>query len=1068
MEKKYVFTFIVPVLLFISQKSIAQTPTTTQNFILESSVKVAGLTSEGSLIGLPVSSVNRSVNYFDGLGRLMQSVVWKGSNDQYDLVSVATYDDLGRPNLHYLPFCATTNDAGFKIGAEASALAYYSTPPTGVVQTSYPYSKAVYEPSPMNRIMEQGACGASWQPLNGSVTGSGHTQKVDYKLNSTADTVKLWKITGTTVSTVASYGAGELMKTLSKDENWISGNAGVIEEYKDMEGKIVCKRVWESAVVARSTHYVYDEYNRLRYVIPPKVTALSLTEGSTLEFDQLVYAYHYDGLGRIIEKKIPGKGWEEMVYDKLDRLVMSRDAIQAVAGKWLFSKYDTFSRPIITGVISSSSTRVAWQASFNATTKNCELRDNTNVSGTGTGYTNVALPAHNLVSSYYTLNYYDDYSFYGNTFGSPTGTQSTAVKSLLTGSKVNILGTATMLLTANYYDAKGRLAQSRAQNHLSGVDAIDLVYNFQDQVISNTRTHAIGSTSTMIYLTYEYDHMGRKIKTYEKIGNASSAQVLLSELVYNGIGQLAAKKRNNGLNTNTFSYNERGWLTGSAAPGFLLAFNYTDGTYPQYNGNIANQQWSTAGGPSKTYIYAYDKLNRLISGVSTDGKNEQGISYDPMGNIMTLTRDALSPQVYAYTGNKLNVITGGLTRSYTYDLNGNALTDGINTFTYNVLNLPATITGANATTYTYDATGKKLTRVKGSVTTHYVNGIQYTGSSIDFIQTEEGIARPVSGAYTYEYTLKDHLGNARYSFNSAGTKIQSDDYYPFGKAFNSYVLGARNNYLYNGKELQDGLEQYDYRARFYDPAVGRWNTIDPLAEKMRRFSTYNHAFNNPLRFVDPDGMEPWDVILKGSEKDKALEELKKAVQGQLTLSMNKETGKVSYTKVDGAKLDGNSSQLMTAIDDHSVTVNVEASNNQTESQGGLLIGGSLMGNTITDKTVMQDGNSLSVVETLQEVNVKDLANMSEFMGKPGADMLHEVTESYIAGKNSQVSGKPYGFTEKEYKAAHNAAAPQTVVPKYRLMDSTGNATEDRSNYNYIDVYIKNGLKEKILRQIIKQ
>jgi len=855
MEKKYVFTFIVPVLLFVSQKSIAQTPTTTQNFIMETSVKVAGLTTEASLTGLPVTSVNRSVNYFDGLGRMIQSVVWKGSNDQHDLVNVTTYDDLGRSNLHYLPFCATTADAGFKVAAEAAALAYYSTSPTGVVQTLYPFSKPVYEPSPMNRIMEQGACGAPWQPLSSSIAGSGHTQKVDYKLNNAADTVKLWTITGATVSTVASYGAGELMKTLSKDENWISGNAGVIEEYKDMEGKIVCKRVWESAVVARSTHYVYDEYNRLRYVIPPKVTALSLTEGSTLEFDQLVYAYHYDGLGRIIEKKIPGKGWEEMVYDKLDRLVMSRDAIQAVAGKWLFSKYDTFSRPIITGVISSSSTRAAWQASFTATTKICEGRDNTNISGTGTGYTNVALPAHNLVSSYYTLNYYDDYSFYGNTFGNPTGTQSTAVKSLLTGSKVNILGTATMLLTTNYYDAKGRLVQSRAQNHLNGVDATDLVYNFQDQVISNTRTHAIGSTSTMIYLTYEYDHMGRKIKTYEKIGNASSAQVLLSELTYNGIGQLTAKKRNNGLNTNTFSYNERGWLTGSAAPGFLLAFNYTDGTYPQYNGNIANQQWSTAGGPAKTYIYAYDKLNRLTSGVSTDGKNEQGISYDPMGNMMTLTRDALSPQVYAYTGNKLNAITGGLIRSYTYDLNGNALADGVNTFTYNVLNLPATITGANAATYTYDATGKKLTRVKGSVTTHYVNGIQYTGSAIDFIQTEEGIARPVSGAYTYEYTLKDHLGNARYSFNSAGTKIQSDDYYPFGKAFNSYVLGARNNYLYNGKELQDGLEQYDYGARFYDPAVGRWSVVDLKSEKYLSVSPYVYAIDCPIKFIDPDGRE---------------------------------------------------------------------------------------------------------------------------------------------------------------------------------------------------------------------
>ena len=136
----------------------------------------------------------------------------------------------------------------------------------------------------------------------------------------------------------------------------------------------------------------------------------------------------------------------------------------------------------------------------------------------------------------------------------------------------------------------------------------------------------------------------------------------------------------------------------------------------------------------------------------------------------------------------------------------------------------------------------------------------------------------------------DHLGNVRLSYTQdpqtgALAILEENHYYPFGlqhKNYNSDItkidlLPQQNNekglkeaappsvplqnpgymYKYNGKELQTefGVEMYDFGARNYDPALGRWMNIDPLAEKMRRHSPYNYAFNNPIYFIDPDGME---------------------------------------------------------------------------------------------------------------------------------------------------------------------------------------------------------------------
>ena len=277
------------------------------------------------------------------------------------------------------------------------------------------------------------------------------------------------------------------------------------------------------------------------------------------------------------------------------------------------------------------------------------------------------------------------------------------------------------------------------------------------------------------------------------------------------------------------------------------------------------------------------------AGISTNANrfSENVTGYDKNGNIKSLQRyGQLSSTAYGMidnltltlNGNQLNRVDDAVAAStynggfefknganaadeYSYDANGNLTKDlnkGISGITYNFLNLPNTVTFSDGSTitYTYGADGTKLRTVhkigSTTTTTDYCGNVVYENGVQKLLLTEEGYVTLSDSKY--HYYLKDHQGNNRVVISQSGTVEETNHYYPFGRAFAS--TSNVQPYKYNGKEYDSkkGLNWYDYGARQYDAALGRFTTVDPLAEKYYPLNPYAYCGNNPIRYIDPTGM----------------------------------------------------------------------------------------------------------------------------------------------------------------------------------------------------------------------
>ncbi|MCD0476772.1 DUF6443 domain-containing protein, partial [Flavobacterium sp. EDS] len=675
---------ILVLLLLPVTKIIAQT-FSDDNLIYTSRPKKEA--KEEQLKALTKDEVNQSIIYYDGLGRPVQTIAIGQGGNREDIVTLIEYDPFGRQEKEYLPFSLPNSNNQYpRIESQTAinaTMTFYNT--EKYENTSNPFSEKKLESSPLSRVLKQAAPGNAW------AMNSGHEIKFDYKTNDDNEVKRytasanwdaglgLYEIA---FSDNGYYAKNQLYKTIIYDENTIPGAKTGTEEFKNKEGQVILKRTYES-LQKHDTYYVYDKYGNLTYVIPPKA------DGGIIEevLNELCYQYKYDNRNRLAEKKLPGKQWEFIVYDKRDRPVATGPANSPfnndTAVGWLITKYDAFSRPIYTGWLNSTPNAPSRKTMQDAQNTATTLYETKQPSGTidkiAVNYSNAIEPK---IFTLLTVNYYDNYN-YPNAASVPTTVEGQTVlvntKGLATGSWTRVLTTATSILgetSSIFYNDKARPIRSYLQNHLSGYTITDNKLDFTGKTLYTITKHKRESGATELIIKEEFTYTAQdRLFTHTHQINGGVIQ-LLSENNYDELGQLKYKRVGNNtgnpLQKIDYSYNIRGWLTAinktdnlqqDSDPKDLFAFkiNYNSTTRNTnikalYNGNIAETFWRVNSDLGlRSYGYQYDDLNRLKKAIyqkpegniPVPGAYNESLSYDKNGNIMFLQRfgDSDTPSI---------------------------------------------------------------------------------------------------------------------------------------------------------------------------------------------------------------------------------------------------------------------------------------------------------------------------------------------------------------------------------------------------------------------------------------
>ena len=877
----------------------------TQNYIRTIE---AGIASTSNPMDYIPEDSRSSIQYLDGLGRPVQTVLVNQGGDYHDIVSKTGYNYLNKVAKEWLPVEGGFNGAfvpDSEYAQKAAALHGDDEPFTITTYQTYADGvRRVYKPGHYRRDI--------------------HSETTRHSID---DCRRFSCDDNGALAAMGYYPKSTVMATSTSDED-----GKKVIEVRDREGRTILRRAIADNNQYADTYLVYDIYGDLRYMISPKAAALLPFSGSCdAEILRLLcYYYEYDVHHRVTLKRLPGVEPVFFVYDKLNRPIFSQDGAQRASSEWSVTKYDNKKRVAVEGTAYiPGATRESLQASWGDSMLTASPMTTPPVNEIALMYSSDCGPSGFTAQRAY---FYDGYSHWGNypipsDAGYPVNTALSA-QGLLTGTAVYD-NSGNCIVEAVFYDDRGREVMRCERDYYANASSATTFnrYSFRGLLLSKKCVASQlmeGTVTARHYVEWMYTHDGGDRVTLTRMRVDGGDWKEMAAYQYDGIGRLRKLRMgpfisSGGGDAVTYGYHIHGNISSISSPWFSQRLYYGENPFNPsqvyYNGNLCASTSSvvntTSGffGSELTFSYEYDNLNRLRSAIEDHAGSDIGewFDYDLNGNIVNLERmfDGYYVQraAISYDGNQIVSVndagedeatglaprfpSGVYPDAVAYDANGNITRDdtrAITLVTYHPFyNLPKQVNFADGSflQWDYRPDGKK---VKSTSSEKYIRVTVTVNSKGDTIVRERTMyntdmrkyigvfeisgstwriyhdaghtdLNTSTGALTHRYYVRDYLGSVCAVIDEDGNVLQSTAYYPSGVPLTPNSLTPQTTRLHTGKDFFDlqGAGWYDNHARYYDCLIPTFKSQDPLAERYPWLSPYSHCANNPMRFTDKDG-----------------------------------------------------------------------------------------------------------------------------------------------------------------------------------------------------------------------